>query len=78
MKSEEPFSVVPTEPVSTDPVDRVIHYHVRTKHHFHKYARSLGFLDWANQPNPFRRFEGARLVRLPLLSRMMKRRIALV
>ena len=68
MKSEEPFSVVPTEPVSTDPVDRVIHYHVRTKHHFHKYARSLGFLDWANQPNPFRRFEGARLVRLPLLA----------
>ncbi len=68
MNSEQPFSAVPTEPVSTDPVDRVINYHVRTKHHFHKYARSLGFLDWANQPNPFRRFEGARLVRLPLLA----------
>ncbi len=68
MNTEQPFSAVPTEPVSTDPVDRVINYHVRTKHHFHKYARSLGFLDWANQPNPFRRFEGARLVRLPLLA----------
>ena len=27
----------------------------------------LGYLDWANQPNPFRRFEGAPLTRLPLL-----------
>jgi SagB-type dehydrogenase family enzyme len=24
-------------------------------------------LDWANQPNPFRRFEGAQLIRLPVL-----------
>ncbi len=67
MNTEQPSSAVPTEPVSTDPVDRVINYHVCTKHHFHRYARSLGFLDWANQPNPFRRFEGAPLVRLPLL-----------
>ncbi len=66
MDSEVPLSADSTEPVSSDPVDRVINYHVRTKHHFHKYARSLGFLDWANQPNPFRRFDGAKLVRLPL------------
>ncbi|MBM4125614.1 MAG: SagB/ThcOx family dehydrogenase, partial [Nitrospira sp.] len=38
-----------------------------TKHHFHRYARSLGHLDWANQPDPFRRYEGAPLVSLPLL-----------
>jgi SagB-type dehydrogenase family enzyme len=68
MNSDQPSSALPIEPVSTDPVDRVMHYHVRTKHHFHKYARSLGYLDWANQPNPFRRFEGATLVRLPLLA----------
>ncbi|MDF0676290.1 MAG: SagB/ThcOx family dehydrogenase [Nitrospira sp.] len=49
-------------------MDRVIHYHVRTKHHFNRYARSLGFLDWVNQPDPFRRFEGAELISLPLLS----------
>ncbi|MCC2642158.1 MAG: uncharacterized protein K0S45_2571 [Nitrospira sp.] len=67
MNIEQPFSAVPTEPLSTDPVDRVIGYHVRTKHHFNRYARSLGFLDWANQPNPFRRFDGSPLVRLPLL-----------
>ena len=67
MNIEQPFSAVPTEPVSTDPVDRVIGYHVRTKHHFNRYARALGYLDWANQPNPFRRFEGSPLVQLPLL-----------
>ncbi|MFO0697717.1 MAG: SagB/ThcOx family dehydrogenase [Nitrospira sp.] len=51
-----------------DPVDRVIHYHVQTKHHFNRYARSQGFLDWANQPDPFRRFQGATLISLPLLT----------
>lgn len=40
-------------------------YHEATKHHFHRHARSLGYLDWATQPDPFRRFEGAPLV--PLL-----------
>jgi nitroreductase len=34
-------------------------YHDGTKHHFHAFARSLGFLDWASQPNPFRSFSGA-------------------
>ncbi len=42
-------------------------YHQETKHHFNRYARALGHLDWANQPNPFRRYEGATLVRLPIL-----------
>jgi SagB-type dehydrogenase family enzyme len=40
-------------------------YHERTKHHFNRFAASLGYLDWASQPDPFRRFEGARLVELP-------------
>lgn len=44
----------------------VASYHETTKHHFRRYARSPGFLDWANQPSPFRRFEGTELVRLPL------------
>ena len=35
-------------------------YHDGTKHHFHQFARSVGYLDWASQPNPFRSFEGAR------------------
>ena len=34
-------------------------YHDGTKHAFQRYARSLGYLDWASQPNPFRSFAGA-------------------
>jgi len=41
-------------------------YHQKTKHHFHRSARSLGHMDWANQPDPFRRFTSAPLIRLPL------------
>ena len=68
MTLDQPSSGASAGTTSTDPIDRVIAYHIRTKHHFNRYARSLGFLDWANQPNPFRRFEGAQLIRLPLLS----------
>lgn len=50
-----------------DPVDAVMRYHRETKHHFHRYARSLGYMDWANQPDPFRRYAGSPLIRLPLL-----------
>ena len=53
---------------AVDPVDHVIRYHIQTKHHFNRYARSLGYLDWANQPDPFRRFDGAPLIPLPLLN----------
>jgi SagB-type dehydrogenase family enzyme len=67
MNTENPFAATSAESISTDPVDRVIRYHIQTKHHFNRYARSLGYLDWANQPNPFRRFEGAQLISLPLL-----------
>ena len=48
-------------------VEMVMRYHERTKHRFNRYADGPRQLDWANQPNPFRRFEGAPLVRLPLL-----------
>src|SRR5882724_10175457 len=50
-------------------VTETLLYHERTKHHFHRYARSAGFLDWANQPNPFRSYEGVTAVRLPLLQK---------
>ena len=67
MSTEKPVPATSAEPVSTDPIDRVIRYHVQTKHHFNRYARALGYLDWANQPDPFRRFDGAPLISLPLL-----------
>src|SRR5258708_24048685 len=50
-------------------VTETLLYHEQTKHHFHRYARSAGFLDWANQPNPFRLYEGVTAVRLPLLQK---------
>ena len=34
-------------------------YHDGTKHSFQRFARSLAYLDWASQPNPFRSFAGA-------------------
>ncbi|MGR3177569.1 MAG: SagB/ThcOx family dehydrogenase [Candidatus Anammoxibacter sp.] len=36
-----------------------IRYHEKTKHLPNRYARSAGALDWKNQPEPFRLFEGA-------------------
>jgi SagB-type dehydrogenase family enzyme len=41
-----------------------VRYHERTKHQPNRYARSLGYMDWATQPDPFRRFSGARLIPL--------------
>ncbi len=41
-------------------------YHLRSKHFPQKYAAGPSFLDWDCQPNPFRRYAGAREVRLPL------------
>lgn len=38
---------------------KTIEYHEATKHHYDRYARSLGHMDWANQPHPFRIYEGA-------------------
>jgi hypothetical protein len=38
----------------------VVAYHERTKHHYHRFAASVGYMDWATQPDPFRRYEGAK------------------
>src|SRR5262245_20462293 len=46
------------------PSEPVFRYHERTKHHPYRYAESLGYLDWATQPDPFRTFAGARTLRL--------------
>jgi len=54
--------------VDTDAIEAVMRYHERTKHQFNRYAAGPGQLDWANQPDPFRRYDGAPLLRLPLLA----------
>jgi SagB-type dehydrogenase family enzyme len=43
-------------------------YHERTKHFPGRYARALGAMDWATQPDPFRRFAGAPLLPLDLVA----------
>ncbi|MBN1148287.1 MAG: SagB/ThcOx family dehydrogenase [Anaerolineales bacterium] len=40
-------------------------YHERTKHRLDRYAASLGYMDWPNQPDPFRSFAGAEAIDLP-------------
>lgn len=41
-------------------------YHESTKHSQQRYARSLGYMDWASQPNPFREYKGAKNFTLAL------------
>ena len=50
----------------SDPdLETVLAYHERSKHRPGRYAASLGYLDWATQPNPFRTYDGATTVALP-------------
>ncbi|HET9699895.1 MAG TPA: nitroreductase, partial [Burkholderiales bacterium] len=48
--------------------DAVFAYHARSKHRLDGYAPGPGHMDWASQPDPFRVFEGARTLPLPLLA----------
>jgi SagB-type dehydrogenase family enzyme len=45
----------------------IFRYHEETKHHYNRYARSAGYMDWANQPNPFRFYEDTLSFNLPFL-----------
>jgi SagB-type dehydrogenase family enzyme len=47
--------------------DQVVSYHERTKHRLERFARSLGYLKWEDQPNPFREFPGTQRIELPLI-----------
>ena len=52
--------------LAEEKIEIALEYHRRTKHHPDRYARSLGYLDWDTQPYPWREFEGARRIHLPL------------
>jgi len=54
--------------VPIDTLERVLRYHERTKHQPYRFAPSPGYLDWATQPDPFRRFAGAPVLDLPFLA----------
>ena len=41
-------------------------YHNETKHSQQRYAKSLGYMDWATQPNPYRTYMDTKKTKLPL------------
>src|SRR5580693_10247019 len=45
--------------------ERLFAYHQATKHTYQSVRRHARQLDWANQPNPFRIYEGAETIALP-------------
>ena len=61
-----PLRLSEPDPTETTPQD-IRGYHRRTKHAPTRYALGPAFLDWTSQPCPFRHFQGARLIDLPLL-----------
>ena len=48
----------------TDDADQVLIYHQATKHQFGRFALGPAYLDWASQPDPFRRYRGADVIEL--------------
>jgi len=45
----------------------VFEYHNNTKHLPFRYAASPAGMDWATQPDPYRRYEGTEVINLPLV-----------
>lgn len=45
--------------------ERLFAYHQATKHTYHSVRMNARSLDWSNQPNPFRTYEGAEIIALP-------------
>jgi SagB-type dehydrogenase family enzyme len=56
-----------TGPASAN-IEVVRRYHILSKHYPQRFAPGPGALDWANQPDPFRRFSGADPMPLPLVA----------
>jgi SagB-type dehydrogenase family enzyme len=57
-----------------DSPSELVAYHQRSKHHVNRYAPGPRGLDWANQPDPFRRFEGAPTLQLALAADVLDTR----
>lgn len=54
--------------IAAERLAAILAYHEESKHRVDRMAPSLGYMDWANQPEPFRRYEGCPTIRLPLLA----------
>ncbi|RKZ36415.1 MAG: nitroreductase [Gammaproteobacteria bacterium] len=48
--------------------ETVLAYHERTKHHFERYARGPGQINWDAQPDSFRHYTGVQCFELPLVA----------
>ncbi len=48
-----------------DATEHLFNYHQATKHTFASVRTGAHFLDWKNQPNPFRTYDGAPTISLP-------------
>lgn len=48
--------------------EMVLAYHDRTKHHFERYARGPGYINWNEQPDSFRRYTDCKRFELPLVA----------
>jgi SagB-type dehydrogenase family enzyme len=58
----------PLDEEAAERLAAVLAYHEESKHHFGRMAPSLGYMDWANQPAPFRHYRGSDTIPLPLLA----------
>ncbi len=47
-------------------INDIFTYHNETKHSTRRYARSLGYMDWSTQPDPFRSYTHAQKIQLPV------------
>ena len=45
-------------------LENIFRYHQSSKHGYNSFAPGPGYLDWYSQPDPFRKYEGAKLVPL--------------
>jgi SagB-type dehydrogenase family enzyme len=61
---------------ATADAERVRAYHELSKHHPDRTAPGPGGLDWANQPDPFRRFAGSTRLELPLPAERLPTRMS--
>ena len=43
-------------------------YHQYSRHDYHRSAPGPGYMDWENQPNPFRHYDGAEIIKLNKVS----------
>src|SRR5512143_1916423 len=57
---------MPARMSAADRIEAALRYHARSTHHPGRYAPGPGHLDWANQQEPFRTWEGAPAVELPV------------